>query len=75
MDTLTHVEQRGWLWYNLDRPEYTITQTITRRRVPGWFMLSTTGHSVVMRKVGGRNRFLFVSVSEVVQFTADPTAK
>jgi hypothetical protein len=71
MTTITYYEQRGWLTYSLDRPEYGITE----RTVPGWFMLSLDGQTITMRKVGGRNRFRFVRTSEVIEFTADPTAK
>ena len=59
--TLTYYEQRGTLTYqNID---YTYTT------VKGWFYIN--GDAVVMRKIGGRNRFQLCRIEIVEDFVAD----
>jgi len=61
MNTSTQLfnhEQRGVLTYM--KPDYTF------KTVEGWFYLN--GRTVVMRKVRGRNRFMFCSEESVLDF-------
>lgn len=56
--TLTTFEQRATLTYmKLD---------YTYKTIEGWFYLN--GDTVVMRKIGGRNRFNFCNTNQVLDF-------
>jgi len=57
--TLTYFEQRGTLTYM--KHDYTFTT------VEGWFYLN--GHTVVMRKLRGRNHFQLCNEEVVYDFT------
>ena len=54
-----HHETRGALYFLIGCSEY---------REEGWFRLSDDGRTVVMRKVGGRNRAGLVSPENVTLF-------
>lgn len=58
---LSLLEQRG-------RLTYVAPDGIEVRTMEGWFMLSLSGGTVVARKVRGRNRWQFCSVSDVLDF-------
>lgn len=58
---LSMVEQRGVL-------TYVAPDGIEVLRLEGWFMLSLSGGTVIARKIRGRNRWQFCSVSEVLDF-------
>lgn len=58
---LSMIEQRGVL-------TYLAANGIEVLRMEGWFMLSLSGGTVVARKVRGRNRWQFCSVSDVLDF-------
>ena len=55
---LTTYEQRGTLTY--------IKSDYTPKIIEGWFYHH--GDTVVMRKIGGRNRFQFITVSQIIDF-------
>jgi hypothetical protein len=57
---LNYIEQRGTITYM--KPDYSF------RTVEGWFALE--GSTVVMRKVGGRNRSAFCAIDTVHDFVA-----
>jgi hypothetical protein len=58
---ITHIETRGTLCY--------MNSDFAPKWVEGWFMLSLDGRTVIRRKVGGRNRYQFCSVVNVLGFS------
>lgn len=62
---LTDFEQRGKLTY--------LTHDYSWKSVEGWFYLNKQG--VIMRKVGGRNRYFFASIESVLDFVASEATR
>lgn len=63
---LTTTEQRGFLTVMNGR--YYEPET-----VEGWFHVNNQG--VIMRKIGGRNRYFFASISDVLDFVASESKR